>query len=197
MEETMKDIQSLLDMLAVKEKKRRRNALLYLALPLLAGLALSFWTAHQAQQLRSLQRQIDDVRTQLKRSRAASEYIRIGIDNYHARKYADAVAAYDRAIELDPMNPVIFDLKGYSLLRNGEYQKAVETLKRSIEIDPTYIWGHYNLSLTYWAAGDRSKAVEEVKKILELNPSFRDVIRSDGQFNKFNVSPEYRVLTGP
>jgi tetratricopeptide (TPR) repeat protein len=92
------------------------------------------------------------------------------------------------------MNPVVLDLKGYSLLREGKVQEAVAALGRSVEIDPDYIWGHYNLALAYWAAGDRPKAIAEVKEVLRIDPSFKDVIRNDGQFNRFNASPAYREL---
>jgi len=215
MEQINKDMQGLLKMLDAKEKKRRRNAILYLFLPILAAIALTFWSARQAyilkikareslsldqklqsseKELSSLQNEIYKVRTQLKNTRGAIEFIGIGINSFQMKNYPDAIHAYDKAIELDPENPVVYNLKGYSLLRNGEFQKAVDSLKRSIEIDPTYIWGHYNLALAYWAVGDRSKAVAEVKMVIELDPSFRYIIKMDGQFNKFKVLPEYRNL---
>lgn len=100
----------------------------------------------------------------------------------------------NRAIELDPMNPVVFDLKGYSLLRKSRVREAMATLKRSVEIDPNYVWGHYNLALAYWAAGDRPNAVAEVQTVLHLDLTFKGVIRNDTQFNKFNASPAYQDL---
>lgn len=137
---------------------------------------------------------LEDARNQLAKTRSAIEYVRLGVNSFQAGNFSEAVRAYDRAIELDPMNPVVFDLRGYSLLREGRVQEAVAALKRSAEIEPEYIWGHYNLALAYWAAGDRSNAVAEVRTVLQLDPTFKNVIRNDGQFKKFNASPAYREL---
>ncbi|MCK4224490.1 MAG: tetratricopeptide repeat protein [candidate division Zixibacteria bacterium] len=207
MEKVTEDIKALLDKLEVKEKKRRRNAMLYFGLPLLAGVALTIWTVWQAQTLKirtqdlqllehkidDKQRELDFLRTQLQRTKDAGDHVSMGIWFARKGKYSDAIAAYDRAIELDSL-PFVLDLKGYSLLRKGESEKAVKTEKRCIEIDPTYIWCHYNLALAYWARGETSKAVEEVKKVIGLDPSFRDIIGNDVQFKKFEVSPEFKSL---
>ncbi|MEK6571817.1 MAG: tetratricopeptide repeat protein, partial [Bacteroidota bacterium] len=139
---------------------------------------------------------IDSMRINLGRTAEASEQLRIGVIHYHAKNYSAAIAAYDKAIELDPKNPVVFALKGYSQLRNGENENAVETLNRAVGIDPWYIWSHYDLALANWAIGDTAKAIEEVKNVLKLDPGFVAVIRSDGQFKKFKASPEYRALIG-
>jgi tetratricopeptide (TPR) repeat protein len=208
MVDTAQDIQQLVDALEAKERRGRRNAMLYLGLPLIAGLALTFWTAWQARTLRenekklvSLQEEIknqktalEDATAQLRKTRSAIEYVRFGINSFQAGNFSAAVRAYDRAIELDPMNPVVFDLKGYSLLREGKVPEAIAALRRSVDIDHNYIWGHYNLALAYWAAGDRSNAVAEVKQVLQIDPSFKEVIGNDVQFKKFNASPAYQEL---
>jgi len=208
MADTAIEIQRLIDALEAKEKKGRRNAALYFTLALAFGLTLTFWTAWQARTLKanqeesmSLKKEIDqqkqeaeDARNQLAKTRSAIEYVRFGIDNFQAGDFSAAVDAYDQAIELDPMNPVVFDLKGYSLLREGRVHEAVAALKRSIEIDRNYVWGHYNLALAYWVAGDHTNAIAEVRKVLQLDPTFKNVIRNDVQFNKFSASPEYQNL---
>lgn len=206
--ETTEEIRVMLDRLEAKEKKRFRSALIFIGVPVLAALGLAFWVLWQAQTLKTKteevqsakqaveqQKQVlDSMRTELAEAGAASEQIRMGVIQYHAKNYVGAIAAYDKAIELDPMNPVVYDLKGYSQLRNGEVQKAVETLQRSIEIDPSYVWSHYDLALAYWATGDTTKAVEEVRTVLDLDSNLRNVIRTDGQFEKFKNSEEYRGL---
>jgi tetratricopeptide (TPR) repeat protein len=202
------DIQRLLDLLDAKEKKRRRNTFLYLGLPLLAGVLLTLWTAQQAralnkqrrelniksQELQKLKQEIDALNNQLNKTREQSDVMRQGLIDLQSRNYSDAIREFDRAIELDPLNPNAYNLKGYAQLRKKDISQAIETLKRSIEIDPNYIWGHYNLALAYWDQGDRAAAIEEVKKVLEINPEFRRTFRNDGQFRKFRSSPEYRNI---
>ncbi len=202
------DMDVMLERLESGQKKRRLYSLLYIGLPLIVGLALSYWTVKQAQDLnikteqsQTLEKEIhvqkqtlDSVRNQLQRTREASEHIRIGVNYFHDNNYKAAIRAYDRAIDLDPNNPLTFDLKGYSLLRDGRAADAVIFLKRSVEIDSTYIWGHYDLALAYWSAGARQDAIREVQTVVGLNPDFREVIKGDSQFSKFKASKDFQRI---
>jgi tetratricopeptide (TPR) repeat protein len=202
------DIDVMLDKLESGQKKRRLFSLLYTGLPLIIGLVLSFWTMKQAQDLNAKSEQsitlekeiriqkesLDSIRSQLQRTREASEHIRIGVNYFHDNNYKAAIRAYDRAIDLDPNNPLAFDLKGYSLLRDGRPGDAVKILRRAIELDSTYIWGYYDLALAYWSAGARQDAIREVQTVIALNPDFREVIKGDGQFSKFTSSKEFQQL---
>lgn len=200
-----RDIGTILEKLEAREKKRFRNSLILGALILTVVILLAVWALWQPQALKTKTQELsgeqkaveeqkqslDSMRTELARS-TASELVRIGVTHYNARNYAAAISAYDRAIELDPANAVIYDLRGYSLLRGGNLPRALESLNRSIELDPKYIWSHYDLALAYWATGDTSSAIEQVRKVLELDPKFKETIRNDAQFNVFKTSPEFR-----
>jgi tetratricopeptide (TPR) repeat protein len=202
------DIDVMLEKLESGQKKRRLYSLLYIGLPLIVGLVLSYWTVKQAQDLnikteqsqtleyeiRTQKQMLELVRNQLQRTREASEHIRIGVNYFHDNNYKAAIRAYDRAIELDPNNPLTFDLKGYTLFRDGRAGDAVKYLQRSIELDSTYIWGHYDLALAYWTAGARLDAIREVQTVIALNPDFREVIKGDGQFSKFKASKDFQRI---
>lgn len=201
MSETTKDIQDLLNKLYAKENKLRRYTLLYLGVPIVLGLFLIFWTVWQAENLKTTTKKVQSLNTvvdadkvQLAQARMASDYIREGINNAHAKNFTAAIHSYDKAIELDPLNPVAFNLKGYTLLRKGEVQGAIKALKRSAEIDPAYVWAHYNLALAYWASGEQTHAIDEVRNVLEIDPSFSYTIKKDGQFNEFRKLPAFRSL---
>jgi tetratricopeptide (TPR) repeat protein len=142
----------------------------------------------------ALKADLEKTKTQLRREREADISLRLAIIKYHSKDYSAAVTYYNKAIKLDPLNPVAYDLKGYALLRNGEPEKAVESLKRSVEIDDSYIFGHYNLALAYWASGNQEKAISEVKKVIVLNPDFVEIIKKDSQFNKFKASKDFIAL---
>ena len=209
-EEKAREIEALLKRLEEKEKSQRRNALIYVGLPLIVGLALTVWTFWQAQNLKLITQtlqsaqqaamtqkmELESARAQLSRVNAAGNQIRRGVSQFYSKNYSAAIAAYDKAIELDPTNAVVFDLKGYCLLKTGDTQKAIDVLKQAIVIDRKYLWAHYDLALAYWTGGDTSSAVAEVKQLIALDPTFRDVIKTDAQFGKFRTSPEFRTLIG-
>jgi tetratricopeptide (TPR) repeat protein len=131
------------------------------------------------------------------RIRKAGDLIREGQLDVQARNYDVAIGKLDKAIEIDPKNPNALNMKGYAQLRKGDTKTAVQTLEAAVALDPQYPWGHYNLALAYWAEGDQEKALSEVRKTIEADPAFRTRFKTDGQFNKFKVMPEYRALIEP
>lgn len=61
--------------------------------------------------------QIHVLRQSLANSREAVQYVTQGINAYHSGAYRAAVDAYSRALQLDPQNTYVLDLKGYSLFK--------------------------------------------------------------------------------
>jgi tetratricopeptide (TPR) repeat protein len=208
--EKSKEIEALIARLEQKEKSQRRNALIYVGIPLLVGLALTVWAFWQGRNLRLLaqesqttlqgltaqKQELESAKAQLSRMNAANEQIRLGVSSFYSKDYTAAIAAYDKAIELDPTNAVVFDLKGYSLLKAGDTQKAIDVLKQAATIQPSYVWAHYDLALAYWAGGDTSSAIAEVRKVIAADPALREVIKNDAQFNKFRSSPAFMSIIG-
>ncbi len=206
--DTTREIRTMIENLEATEGKRFRSMLLLVGIPAILVVGFAFWLFWQAQDFKMKsawvnmaretvirqQQIIDSMKAKAGQIVAASEIIRLGVIQYHARNYGAAIEAYDRAIELDPTNPVAYDLKGYALLKSGEAEKAVQSLRQAVELDPTYIWSHYDLSLAYWAIGDTGKAVAEVQRVLQLDPSFRETIRNDGQFSALRSSAAFQAL---
>lgn len=140
------------------------------------------------------QRDLEQLQGQVRSARESLTSLQPCLKMFFTQNYVGAVDCYDRAIATDPANPVIYDLKGYSLLRAGQIDASVTTLEKSVSLAPDYVWGHYNLALAYWAAGANERAVSEVKKVLDIDPSFSEVIRRDGQFSKFWGSEEFKQI---
>lgn len=134
------------------------------------------------------------VKQQLNDARLASEFLQLAIDSVVRKNFSGAIASYDKAIALDPMNPVLYNLKGYAHFKKGEYNSAVESLEKSVQIDPDYIWGHYNLSLVYFTIGKTDEAISEVKKVLEISFYYKDVIARDVQFKPFVTIERFAEL---
>jgi tetratricopeptide (TPR) repeat protein len=58
---------------------------------------------------------------------------------YRAQDYKGALDAYQRALELDPNNPIIHYRLGYVYTQSGELEKAEEHLTRSLELDAEFV----------------------------------------------------------
>ena len=99
-----------------------------------------------------------------------SFYANLGLACYKQGKYEKAVAAYGRAMELDPKSPERVATVGRACLAAKRYddavlflEKAVERLSRDTEL-------LYMLAECYKHTGNRKKVEETYQKIHRLHP---------------------------
>lgn len=135
-------------------------------------------------EINEAQREIDSVRIQLQASREAVAFVTQGINLYHQGSYSQAVIAYNEALRLDPQNPYIVNLKGYSLFKANRLEEAVKILEYSVEIDPSYAWGFFDLARVLCANKEFDKAREAAMKAVKLRPDLRRIMLSDGEFTR-------------
>lgn len=116
----------------------------------------------------------------------ASEYIRDGINKYHAGAYDAAIASYSEALSLDPDNAYVLDLKSYAQFRAGDLDGAVASISTALAADPSYVYGYSELARYACAAKRISLAEETFARATTLHPQaaalFRNLMRDDGQF---------------
>jgi cytochrome c-type biogenesis protein CcmH/NrfG len=167
------------------------------ALLVAVGLAILFYSVqrarqqaedalHQAQvsrlQTREFQAQLHDLEQSLTNSREAVQYVTQGINLYHAGNYSAAVKAYDAALQLDPKNPYILDLKGYSLFKLKDFANAVSALQSSVTFQPDYAWGYFDLARVYCAEKQFDLASQSIKSALKIRPELAGYMQKDGEF---------------
>ena len=78
---------------------------------------------------------------------------------YHLGKYDEAIKCYDKAIEIDPNNPVVWNNKGLALNSLGKYEEAITSYDKAIEIDPNDAdtWNNKGLALDSLDNNDDAK----------------------------------------
>jgi predicted Zn-dependent protease len=77
----------------------------------------------------------------------------------------EAIRELNRAVELDPLSPIIRSLLAQILSETGQNDKAVEEIRKVLEVDPDFAKGHRTLALIY----ERKRMYPEATK--ELNRS--------------------------
>ena len=143
--------------------------------------------------LKQAQEELVEVQEKTQSARSSFIFVQLGLRQFFVKDYANAIKFYDKAIEQDPSNPVLFDLRGYALLRGGRIEEAITSLEKSVSLAPDYVWGHYNLALAYGKAND-PRALDHIKAVLELDAAMRETIRGDGQFRIFKSNSQYQAL---
>jgi tetratricopeptide (TPR) repeat protein len=132
--------------------------------------------------LEGLRREDQELRLRLQRSREATQYVTQGINYYHQGIYGAAVHSYDKALNLDPENPYVLNLKGYSLFKQRELKQAIAALQEAVTVEPEYAWGYFDLARAQCAVGEFGEARKSASRAISLRPDLKNIMRSDGEF---------------
>ncbi len=80
-----------------------------------------------------------------------------------------------RALALDPENPLLRRFHVNGLRQRGRWDEAIAEGKRALGLDPLGIETNKQLGVTYAWAGRYHLAIEQLKKTLDLDPSYGPV----------------------
>ncbi|HYA33723.1 MAG TPA: tetratricopeptide repeat protein, partial [Candidatus Bathyarchaeia archaeon] len=82
---------------------------------------------------------------------SARECANKGVTLSRLGRYDEAIACYDKALELDPRLVSAWTGKGVSLYHLGHYEEAIACYDKALELDPRYTkaWGNKGVSLRH------------------------------------------------
>ncbi len=86
--------------------------------------------------------------------------------------WADAIAAFRRAVELDPGYPMGHRMLGVVLSHAGQHDEAIESIRRARELDPLYVMHQSLSSQVAFAARDYDSAVRFGRHAVVVDPDF-------------------------
>lgn len=85
-------------------------------------------------------------------------------------KFDDAVACYDRALELSPADPLLWRRRGFALLKAGGCREAIASFDRALALDPddAVTWQRKGYALA--CLGRSEEAIACYDEALARNP---------------------------
>jgi len=83
----------------------------------------------------------------------------------------DAIAAMQRARNLDPLNDLVNASLGWFYYLARRYPEALAWSRRLVELDPQLIAAHYNLGMVYEQMGRYAEAVVAFQEAKNLDPT--------------------------
>ncbi|MGN6630323.1 MAG: tetratricopeptide repeat protein [Candidatus Nitrosocosmicus sp.] len=110
----------------------------------------------------------------------AVDYYNKGISLYYLGSYNEAIACYDKAIELNPDYTDAYYNKGLLLNHLGDHNQAIACYDKAIELDPQFSWPYYNKGIILTAYGYNNEAIACYDKAIELNPYNADAYNNKG-----------------
>jgi TolB-like protein/Flp pilus assembly protein TadD len=84
-------------------------------------------------------------------------------------RFDEAIAEGKRAIELDPLSPIINSDLGETLYLARRYDEAIAQLRKAVEIDPTFWYAHEALGVALQLKGDVQAAIAQYEKAQQLS----------------------------
>jgi len=80
----------------------------------------------------------------------------------------EALAESDRALELDPLSPIMNLHLGWHYLYTREYDRAIEQFEKTLELDSVYGLAHWYRGLAYEQKGMYGDAMRDLGKARSL-----------------------------
>lgn len=104
-----------------------------------------------------------------------------GESAYHARKYGEAVAMFERYIERRPGNAWGHYMLGLSAWKSGDPGKAEAAFEKALSIDPRHVKSLVNFSRVVIGQKRHDDAIERLTRAAEIAPESAEVHRLLGR----------------
>lgn len=105
------------------------------------------------------------------KGKAAHEAYNRGVKLYDAGDVSGAIAAYTKAVELDPDFAAAYNNRGVAYSQQKDYEAAVKDLTRAIALDPKLASAYTNRGSALRSLKRIEEAVADYTKSIELGPS--------------------------
>jgi len=105
-----------------------------------------------------------------------------GIAYYKQGQFDQAMADFNKAIELNPIFPQAFLDRGSIYMQQGRIPQAMADFSQAIAINPKYLEAYNNRSYFYTLTGHLTQALSDLDKIIEINPNYEGAY-----FNRGNI----------
>ncbi|MFN2501383.1 MAG: tetratricopeptide repeat protein [Pyrinomonadaceae bacterium] len=94
-----------------------------------------------------------------------------GMLHYKRNENAEALATFDRALQLDPRFAPAMYYRGQTLERLNQNDQAIAAYKSSLEIEPTFAPASFDLGVAYYNAGDYNNALIAYQNVIKSDPN--------------------------
>lgn len=94
-----------------------------------------------------------------------------GIAYSNTGKYEQAIADFDKAIELKPLHSVFYQNRGRIYRKQGDNDRAIVDFNKTIELKPDDALAYYERGIAYANKAQYSEAIADFDKATELNPN--------------------------
>lgn len=99
---------------------------------------------------------------------------------YNEQKFAEAIVAYTRAIELNPYYADAYSNRGTAKDNLGQYKEAIADYDEAIRLQPDYAIAYSNRGYSKDRLGFHEEALKDIDEAIRLNPDYTDAYNNRG-----------------
>ena len=104
-----------------------------------------------------------------------------GLDFYHLKMFAEAVAELQKTVQLSPDYALAFFNLGMAQARAGQIDSAIATLQRTLQLDATNFEAAYNLGVAFIQKQQLEQAAAALRQSVTIYPEFARGHRALGE----------------
>ncbi|KAI0793280.1 TPR-like protein [Abortiporus biennis] len=113
-----------------------------------------------------------------------------------SKMYDEAIAAYTKAIDLDPTNAVYYSNRAAANSSKGDHAEAILDAEKAIEVDPSFVKAYHRLGHAHYCLNDFTSAAAAFRRGLELDPT-NSSLKSGLQNAEARISDDGLVDSSP
>ncbi|NEP44372.1 MAG: tetratricopeptide repeat protein, partial [Okeania sp. SIO2H7] len=107
-----------------------------------------------------------------KRSNPSNPHYNLGKVLEQKGELIEAIAHYQKAIEIEPKNPEIYNSLGDIFQKKGDLEAGIKAYQKATEIEPNFWEVHHKLGNCWQEVGNLDDALVAYQKSIELNADF-------------------------
>jgi serine/threonine protein kinase len=109
------------------------------------------------------------------------QWLNEGDAHHNDGRYKEAIAAYDRAIQLDPNDPYVYYNRGNAYSKLKEYQQAIADYDRAIAFNPNNADVYNNRGIAYFGLTEYQQAIADYDRAIALDPKYAPTYFNRGE----------------
>lgn len=120
--------------------------------------------------------ELDKLKKKIEHYHSANELVSRGRSLHRERKYEEAIAFYDKALDGNPTLYNIWSIRGNALAASGKYAEAVTSYDKALNICQGYYPALHNRGNALAYLGKEAEARESWHNALKSKPDYMPVV---------------------